>query len=159
MKVEETDMPKNRTNSRLNDAINDVNAVYSGKDPSGLYAKVNEASSALSLLSDPYYEQNSLLTDEDIESILKAYDNLLTACDNYIRSAAKSPSKRYEKGRIHCIKALRGIITEDMLSLNEATGVTGTERTLLGLIQFFSYISFSGIKGIYFSVTSLMSGT
>lgn len=128
-------MPKNRTNSRLNDAINDVNAVYSGKDPSGLYAKVNEASSALSLLTDPYYEQNSLLTDEDIESILKAYDNLLTACDNYIRSAAKSPSKGYEKGRIHCIKALRGIITEDMLSLNEATGVTGTERTLLGLIQ------------------------
>ena len=135
MKVEETDMPNNRINSRLNDAINDVNAVYSGKDPSGLYAKVNEASSALRHLTDPYYEQDSILTDDNIESILKAYDNLLTACDDYIRNAAKSPSKGYEKGRLHCIQALRGIITEDMHSLNEATGVTGTERTLMGLIQ------------------------
>ena len=128
-------MPINRTNTRLDDAINDVSAVYSGKDPSGLFAKVNEAASALRLLTDPYYKQNSVLTDKDIENILKAYDLLLTACDDYIRSAAKSPSKGYEKGRIHCIKALRGIITEDMHSLNEAGGVSGTERTLLGLIQ------------------------
>ena len=135
MKAGEKDMPKTGINSRLDDAINDVNAVYSGKDPSGLYARVNEASSALKLLTDPYYDQNTILTDENIDQILKAYDRLLTACDDYIRNASGSPSKGYEKGRLHCIKALRGIITEDMHSLNEAAGVTGTERTLLGLIQ------------------------
>ncbi len=123
-------------NTRLEDAIDDVEAVYIGDDElSGAFVEVNRMARKLRTFTEPYYEGSAVLSDDDIEKIIKEYGNLLNACDRYIREEGESVDTGFGQGRSYCIKALRGIIIEDMRALNEAMGVTSQERTLLGLIQ------------------------
>ena len=89
----------------------------------------------LQRITAPYFEKGKVLTDKDISTILHHYDNLLRACDHYLKSISSTPDKGYDLGRSHCVRALRGIVVEDMRSLNESMGVTMNERTLLGVVQ------------------------
>jgi hypothetical protein len=123
-------------NARLEDAINDVGAVYGRMD--GItedFRRISRMAAELQRITAPYFEEGKVLTDKDISTILHHYDNLLRACDHYLKSISSTPDKGYDLGRSHCVRALRGIVVEDMRSLNESMGVTMKERTLLGVVQ------------------------
>ncbi len=123
-------------NARLEDAINDVGAVYGRMD--GItedFRRIGRMAEELQRITAPYFEKGKVLTDKDISTILHHYDNLLRACDHYLKSISNTPDKGYDLGRSHCVRALRGIVVEDMRSLNESMGVTMNERTLLGVVQ------------------------
>ena len=123
-------------NARLEDAINDVEAVYGRLD--GItedFRRIGRMATELQRITVPYFEEGKVLTDKDITTILHHYDNLLRACDHYLKSISSTPDKGYDLGRSHCVRALRGIVVEDMRSLNESMGVTMNERTLLGVVQ------------------------
>ena len=123
-------------NARLEDAIDDVEAVYGRMD--GItedFRRIGRMATELQRITAPYFEKGKVLTDKDISTILYHYDNLLRACDHYLKSISSTPDKGYDLGRSHCVRALRGIVVEDMRSLNESMGVTMNERTLLGVVQ------------------------
>jgi len=128
--------PEIPENTRLENAMNDVEAVYAGNDElTKDFEAVNRAAGELRAFTAPYYEGSTVLTDEDIDKILSKYDKLLRACDRYIRDEGDSLKTGFGQGRAFCIKALRDIVIEDMRALNEAMGITLQARTLLGLIR------------------------
>lgn len=123
-------------NLRLEDAINDVEAVYgSNNGLSDAFTRVNTMASELRRITAPYYEEGRVLNDKDIDTIFSNYDNLLRACDDYLRNTKDVPDTGYDVGRAYCIRALRGIVVEDMRALNESMGVTAEQRTLLDVVQ------------------------
>ena len=123
-------------NVRLDDAINDVGAVYGRFDGmSEEFTRVNTMASNLRHATEQFYESGRNLTDKDIDVILQHYDNLLKACDDYLKSVKSNMDKGYDMGRSYCVRALRGIVVEDMRALNESMGVSDREKTLLEAVQ------------------------
>ncbi len=113
-------MPKTRQNTRLDRAITDLNAVNSIiGERDDFYGAVDEALSALKNATDPYYKGRSL-TREAISEILDGYKRLLKACNDYIRENEGKNLSGTQVGRVECLKAMKGILTEDMVSLNES---------------------------------------
>ena len=124
------------TNTRLDQAIMDLETVYGGdKELSEQSGKVNEAIEALKDLTAPYYESGKSLTEEELNNVLDGYKALMSACENYINHYDSSRSEGYEQGRLHCIKAIRSILLEDMTALNEAFALDSEHRSLLKVIQ------------------------
>ncbi len=128
-------MPDTRKNTRLDRAITDLNAVNNisgGQD--NLYGAVDEAISSLKKVTDPYY-QGQPLTREAIREILDGYNRLMKACNDYIKEYDGKNISGTEVGRVECLKAMKGILTEDVRSLNESLVMENPGTSLITIIS------------------------
>ena len=129
-------MPDVRKDVRLDNAIADLNAVYSeSENDKQILFEVNNAIKNLQEKTDSYYINNKELTDEELDEIRIEYEKLLKACDNYIKQGKNLTDTGFGQGRLTCITAIRSLVCEDIAALHEAKGMEEEGRTLLAVVQ------------------------
>lgn len=121
---------------RLENAIADLDAVYvENEEDRKTLSGVNRAIERLRNSTARYYENNRNLTDDDIENIISEYEILLNACDDYIKEGKNYTDTGFGQGRLHCVKAIRALVSEDLRALHEALALEAKGRTLQKVIE------------------------
>lgn len=121
---------------RLENAIADLDAVYvENEEDRKTLSGVNRAIERLRNSTARYYENNRNLTDDDIENIISEYEILLNACDDYIKEGKNYTDTGFGQGRLHCVKAIRALVSEDLHALHEALALEAKGRTLQKVIE------------------------
>jgi len=119
---------------RLDKAIAELDVLASvSDDDMEELEDIDDAIRALKAKTDSFYSDNRELSDADIEELLGEYENLLNSCNEFIKQGKDLTG--IGKGRLHCVNAIRALVTEDMRSLNEAGGLSQKGRTLRRVIQ------------------------
>lgn len=121
---------------RLENAIADLDAVYvENEDDRKTLSGVNRAIERLRNSTARYYENDINLKDDDIGNIIFEYENLLNACDDYIKEGKNYTDTGFGQGRLHCVKAIRALVSEDLRALQEALALDEKGRTLQKVIE------------------------
>ena len=121
---------------RLENAIADLDAVYvENEDDRKTLSSVNRAIERLRNSTARYYENDINLKDDDIGNIIFEYENLLNACDDYIKEGKNYTDTGFGQGRLHCVKAIRALVSEDLRALQEALALDEKGRTLQKVIE------------------------
>ncbi|MCR4745369.1 MAG: hypothetical protein K5894_09105 [Lachnospiraceae bacterium] len=125
-------------NTKLQTAIDELNAVKSFKGSAKENKLVNEVDSALktlSALTTPYYTGNKIVSRDDLEKISKAYSELFDACAYVITLEGELNNSGFGRASIEAIKTIRNIAMADMRSIQENMMIDDKNKTLLSIIS------------------------
>ncbi len=124
-------------NTKLQTAIDELNAVKSFKGSAKENKLVNEVDSALkalSALTTPYYTDNKIVSRDDLEKISKAYSELFDACAYVITLEDELNNSGFGRTSIETIKTIQNIAMVDMRSIQENMILGNNNTTLLSII-------------------------
>ena len=124
--------------TRLDQAIEDLNSIQTGNhNNTKSYGAVTEKLNRLSFALRKYYPADGqaapVLDENALGEIRSAYSAAGRACADYLSGKGDTRSSGYGQGRLHCVRELGRIISEDLSAVQSVRAQDG--KTLRDVIE------------------------
>ncbi len=124
--------------TRLDQAIEDLNSIQTGnhKDTK-LYGAVTQKLNRLSIVLRKHYpadgQEPPVLNEDELREVREAYSDAGRACADYLSGKGNTRDSGYGQGRLHCVRELGRIISEDLSAVQSIRPEDG--KTLRDVIE------------------------